>query len=33
MVEANSANSLLVETESLVGLVGKLEIVPEETFV
>jgi hypothetical protein len=31
LVEANSADSFFVESKSLVGLVGELEIVPEET--
>jgi hypothetical protein len=33
LVEANSSDSLLVETQSLVWLVGELEIVPEKSFI
>jgi predicted AAA+ superfamily ATPase len=33
LMELNGANGLLVETKSLVGLVRKLEIVPEKSFI
>jgi hypothetical protein len=33
LMELHGANGLLVESQSLVGLVRELEIVPEESFI